>query len=396
LCPGAGREYIRLVTLLALARGPLRSAAPYDPGPSVAELEHRCGVRGLVKLNWNEDLFGLLPGVADAVTRELARAPFYPEHAYSAFRERVAQWAGADPAMVVPAHGIQSLVLAVASVFLEPGDRVVLAEPTYGLYRRACSAAGAEVRAVPVLGYRLDVAAMAEAARDAKLVFVCDPNNPTGDALSPAEWRQFLDRLPPRCLAVVDEAYADYMADERRPDRLGDVWSGRPVVVLRTFSKLFGIAGLRLGYGLVHPDLVPCFDAVQEPFNINRLALAAGTALLADREAVRQRRREVALARDRFARALADLGIRTWPSQANFILAEPGGDDLAWQEGLIRRGFLVRPGSDFGLPGHLRITVGPDELMDGVLTALRSVRDELRSATSAGSGTRSTDPRPSG
>ena len=369
--------------LLALARGPLRSAAPYDPGPSVAELEDRFGVRGLVKLNWNEDLFGLLPGVADAVSRELARASLYPEQAYSAFRERVAEWTGADPAMIVPAHGIQALVLAVASVFLEPGDRVVLPEPTYGLYRTACSAAGAEALVVPVRGYRLDLAAMAEAARGAKLVFVCDPNNPTGDAVSPAEWRQFLDWLPPGCLAVVDEAYADYMAADQRPDRVGDVWSGRPVVVLRTFSKLYGIAGLRLGYGLVHPDLVPCFDAVQEPFNVNRMALAAGTALLADPEAVEQRRREVVRARERFARALADMSIRTWPSQANFVLAEPGGDDRAWQAGLIGRGFLVRPGSDFGLAGHLRITVGPSDLMDDVLAALRSVRDELRSATSA-------------
>jgi histidinol-phosphate aminotransferase len=374
-----------MTDLLALARRPLRSAAPYDPGPGVAEFEDRFGVRGLVKLNWNEDLFGLLPGVEDAVAREVARAPFYPEQAYSAFRDRVGEWAGASPAMVVPAHGIQALVLAVASVFLEPGDRVVLPAPTYGLYSRACSAAGAEVMVVPNSGYRFDLAAMAEAARGAKLVFVCDPNNPTGDGLSPAEWRQFLDALPPRCLAVVDEAYADYVAADQRPDRVGDVRSGRPVVVLRTFSKLFGIAGLRLGYGLVHPDLVPCFDAVQEPFNINRLALAAGTALLADPEAVQQRRREVTRARDRFARALADMGIRTWPSQANFVLAGPGGDDLAWQARLIRHGFLVRPGSDFGLAGHLRITVGPNELMDRVLAAMRSVRDELaiRSATSS-------------
>jgi len=368
---------VHVTDLLALARGPLRSAAPYDPGPSVADLEDRFGVRGLVKLNWNEDLFGLLPGVAEAVAGELGRAPFYPEQAYSAFRERVGQWAGADQAMVVPAHGIQALVFAVASVFLEAGDRVVIPAPTYGLYKKACTAAGADVLVVPNRGYRLDLAAMAEAARAAKLVFVCDPNNPTGDGLSPAEWRQFLDGLPPGCLAVVDEAYADYMAADQRPGRAGDVWSGRPVVVLRTFSKLFGIAGLRLGYALVRPDLVPCFDAVQEPFNINRLALAAGSAVLADPGAVEQRRREVVLARDRFTQALAGMGIRAWPSQANFVLASPGGDDLAWQAGLIRRGFLVRPGSDFGLPGHLRITIGPGDLMDAVVSALRSVRDEL-------------------
>jgi histidinol-phosphate aminotransferase len=278
----------------------------------------------------------------------------------------------------VPAHGIQALILAAASVFLEPGDKVVLPAPTYGLYRQACSAAGAGVVVVPTRGYRLDLEAMAEAARGAKLVFVCDPNNPTGDGLTPGEWRQFLGRLPEACLTVVDEAYADYMSAGQRPDRVGDVCAGRPVVVLRTFSKLFGIAGLRLGYAVVHPDLVPCFDAVQEPFNVNRPALAAGSALLSAPGAVERRRLEVVAARERFARALAGIGIPSWPSQANFVLAEPGGDDRAWQEALLRRGFLVRPGSDFGLPGHLRITVGPSELMDRVVSALTAARDELR------------------
>lgn len=366
-----------MTDLRSLARAALRSVAAYDPGPSIAELEARYGVSGLVKLNWNEDLFGLLPGVAEAVTAELERASLYPEQAYSDFRELVAEWAGADPASVVPAHGIQALVLAAASVFLEPGDRVVLPKPTYGLYRQACAAAGAEVVPVPTDGYRLDLAAMAAASRGAKAVFVCDPNNPTGDALSPEEWRELTSMVAEDCVTVVDEAYADYLSSAERPSRVADVASGRPVVLLRTFSKLFGIAGLRLGYAVVHPELVPCFDAVQEPFNVNRLALAAGRACLAMPEEVEARRLEVVEARERFAKALAEIGIPSWPSSANFVLAEPGGDDGAWYEGLVRRGFLVRPGSEFGLPGHLRITIGPNDLMDAVVAAMAAVREEL-------------------
>jgi histidinol-phosphate aminotransferase len=155
------------------------------------------------------------------------------------------------------------------------------------------------------------------------------------------------------------------------------VAAGRPVVILRTFSKLFGLAGLRLGYAVVHPDLIPSLDAVQEPFNVNRLALAAGTACLADPAAVEARRRQVVAAREAFAAALRDIGIPSWPSQANFVLAEPGGDDHAWYEGLLRRGFLVRPGSEFGLRGHLRITIGPDDLMASVASAIAEVREEL-------------------
>ena len=350
------------------------------------ELEARFGVSGLVKLNWNEDLFGLLPGVGEAVVGELAHVSRYPEQAYNSFRALVGKWAGADPAMVVPAHGIQALVLATALVFLEPGDKVVLPAPTYGLYRQACTAAGAEVVFVRTRGYRLDLGAMIRAAHGAKLVFVCDPNNPTGDALLPSEWQQFLSDLPDGCLAVVDEAYADYMTRDQRPDRVADVAAGRPVIVLRTFSKLFGLAGLRLGYGLAHPSLVPCFDAVQEPFNVNRPALAAGRACLAAPDAVEARRLEVVAARDRFAGALAGIGIPSWPSQANFVLAEPGGEDLSWYEGLVRRGFLVRAGSEFGLPGHLRITVGPSELMNRVAGAMMAVREELMAAGTAGEG----------
>ncbi len=364
-----------------LVRPSVRSVVEYDPGPSVAELEARFGVDGMIKLNWNEDLFGLLPGVHDAVVAELSKAAsLYPEKAYSDFRRLVAAWSGADPATVIPAHGIQSLVIATVAVFVEPGDRVVLPSPTYGLYRAACEAAGAEIVRVPLTGYRFDLAAMTAAAEGAKLIIVCDPNNPTGDSLSAQEWSGFLDRLPDRCLAVVDEAYADYIDPAERPARAAEVAAGRPLVVLRTFSKLFGIAGLRLGYALAHPDLVPCFDAVQEPFNVNRLALAAGSACLADPAAVEGRRQMVVAAREGFAAALAALDVPSVPSQANFILAAPGGDDIALYEGLARRGFLVRPGHDFGLAGHLRITIGPEALMDEVASALAKVIGGAQSA----------------
>lgn len=356
--------------LRALVRAPLTTAFPYDPGPSVSELERGYGVSGLVKLNWNEDLFGLLPGVAKAIEEEMTRVPYYPEQAYSAFRELVGGWIGAPPEMVLPAHGIQALVLATVAVFVEPGDRVVLPTPTYGLYRQACQAAGAEIVTVPAREYRFDLDAMANAAKGAKLVFVCDPNNPTGDALTPEEWAAFLDGLPDGCLAVVDEAYGDYLEPKARPDRVSAVREGRRLVLLRTFSKLFGIAGLRLGYAVVHHDLVPCFDAVQEPFNVNRLALAAGTACLADKHMVERRRREVVRAREQFAEALRAIGVNSPPSGANFVLAATGGSDDEWYEGLLKEGFLVRRGSEFALSGHLRITIGRDDVMTAVAAAM--------------------------
>jgi len=369
--------------LRELVKAPLRSVTPYDPGPSLAELAERFGVTRLVKLNWNEDLFGLLPGVREAVIEELSRASLYPEQAYADFREAVAERTGSEPDWVVPAHGIQSLVLTVVTAFVSAGEKVVIPRPTYGLYRQACQAAGAEIVVVPTRGLRLDLEAMARAARGAKLVFVCDPNNPTGDALSQREWAEFMAALPTGCLAAVDEAYADYIEHEKRPKRMDDVASARPVVVLRTFSKLFGIAGLRLGFALVHPALVPCLDAVQEPFNLNRPALAAGMACLADPAAVEARRKEVVAAREGFALGLERLGFACSPSEANFVLADTGVDDVAMFEGMVRRGFVIRPGSEFGLAGRVRITVGPSSLMEEVLEAMVAVRNEILEATGA-------------
>ena len=368
------------VDLRALVRTPLRTAEPYDPGPSLTELRARYGVEKIAKLNWNEDLFGLLPGVREAIVAEITRAHFYPEQAYSDFRALVAERTGASPDTILPAHGIQALVLAMVSLFVSPGERVVIPQPTYGLYRMAAESAGAEIVRVATRGYRLDLDEMLAAAKGAKLVFVCDPNNPTGDSLAAREWADFLDRLPGGCVAVVDEAYADYIEPSQRPDRISDVEAGRPVVVLRTFSKLYGIAGLRLGYAIAHPTLIPSADAVQEPFNVNRLALAAGTACLADPKTVEARRREVVAARESFAAALAEVGIGSHPSQANFVLAHAGGDDQRWYEALLHRGYLVRRGSEYGLRGHLRITIAPSDVMADVAMAMSELVDELGGA----------------
>jgi len=369
--------YDAAVDLRSLVRPPLRAAEPYDPGPSLTELRARYGVEKIAKLNWNEDLFGLLPGVREAIVAEIARAHLYPEQAYSNFRELIAARVGARPETIVPAHGIQALVLSTVSLFVSAGERVVIPQPTYGLYRVAAASAGADIVRVPTAGHRLDLDAMLVAARGAKLVFVCDPNNPTGDVLTRDEWAYFIERLPDGCVAVVDEAYADYIAEDERPDRIADVEAGRPVVVLRTFSKLYGIAGLRLGYAIMHPDLVPSADAVHEPFNVNRLALAAGTACLADMAVVEKRRKDVAASRESFAAALAEIGIGSHPSQANFVLAHPGGDDQRWYDALMRRGYLVRRGSEYGLRGQLRITIAPSDVMAGMAMAMSEVAEEL-------------------
>ncbi len=357
---GAGR---------ALLRASVRGVGPYVPGASALQTRTRLGREDLVRLNWNENLLGPLPGVREAVAEALADVWAYPEEGYDRFAEAVAAAAGARVGEVIPGHGIQALVLALVSAFVEPGDRVIVPRPTYGLYAQACAIAGAEVRRVDTLpSLALDLEAIAAAARAAraKLVWICDPNNPTGRRLQREEWRAFLDALPPGCLAVADEAYGDYIEPGERIDRLADIRDGRPVIVLRTFSKVFALAGLRLGYMLVAESLAPHLDAVQEPFNVNCAALAAGVASLRDPGLVAERRAQAARARRRLVGPLGDTGVRAIESDANFVLLDLGDDDGRVSDALAREGLLVRAGSEFGLPGHIRVTTAGEELMESV------------------------------
>jgi histidinol-phosphate aminotransferase len=366
-----------------LIREPLRDLGPYVPGSSAAEVKARYGIDDLARLNWNEGLFGPLPGVLEATASRLGEVWTYPEQAYEDLRDAVAGWLGVRRESVLPGHGIQALVMTVVSAFVAPGDRVVVPRPTYGLYAPACEAAGGVVHRVECPDLRLDLERIATAAREthARLVWICDPNNPTGARLEPAEWAAFLHQLPLGCIAVADEAYVDYIRPEDRTPRLDDVAEGRPVIVLRTFSKVFALAGLRLGYAVVDPELTPYLHSVQEPFNVNLAALAAGCAALEHPEHVDARREETNACRDLLVDRLVASGLRPLPSDANFVLVGLGvEDDLVVAEHVARRGMLVRPGSEFGLPGYARITIAPAPLMERVAVELaagcRAVADQ--------------------
>jgi histidinol-phosphate aminotransferase len=341
----------------------------YRPGASGDEVKKRFGLREVVRLNWNENLFGPLPGVLEETSAALELAWTYPEDSYEEFRHALADWIGVDPAQVVPGHGIQALTIALVNAFVEPGDAVIIPSPTYGLYAQVCLGAGALVHRVepgPSLAIDLEPVASLARAHNAKLAWVCDPNNPTGLRIDAAEWSAFLAVLPPDCIAVVDEAYCDYIEPSTRIDRLSDIANAAPVIVLRTFSKIFGLAGLRLGYAIVHPSLAPHINAVHEPFNVNRAALAAGLASLRRTDQLPARREQVRAARDALVEPLTAAGLRSLESDANFVLIELGVDDRVVCDALAQEGLLLRAGHELGLPGFVRVTTGAEELMRGV------------------------------
>ena len=334
---------------------------------TIAEVKELHGLDNVVKLSWNENLFGPLPGVLDAIHGELDNIWLYPEQPYIDFRNEVAASTGTSPTNILPAHGSLALLGLTASLLLRPGDRVVVPELTYGLYAQISSTRGAVVHRVPMRDLEIDLAALAETARevDARIAWVCDPNNPTGFALASSEWKDFLDALPDRCVAVVDEAYADFVPAERRVRRELDIAEGRRVIVLRSFSKLYGLAGLRLGYALVDEPLVPYFDLLEEPFNVNCVALAAGCACLAPRDAAADEggcwspQRGLS-SRTSFAASASSRSARIRTSCSR------GSTSTTWSSETVsqRAGCSSDRAPTTGSPGYVRVTVGPSELME--------------------------------
>lgn len=371
----------------SLIRGSLVEVGPYVPGSSADDARRRHGLDEVVRLNWNEGLFGALPGVLEAVADGLGDTWRYPESSYGELRERLAAWLGVDVDQIVPGHGIQALLLQLVAAFVEPGDRVVVPHPTYGLYVQACRAAGAKVERVACPELALDLEQIAAVARRsrARLVFICDPNNPTGLRIGTADWIAFLDALPEGCVVVADEAYAEYIEPDKQIDRFSDIAAGRPVVVLRTFSKIFGLAGLRLGYAILDAKLAPYLNTVQVPFNVNQAALVAGCASLARAALIDERRELTRACRVLLGDRLVAGGLRPLPSDANFLLTPLEADDRVVADGLASRGLLIRAGREFGLPGYARITVGPAELME---RAADELLRECASVTAAASAAR--------
>ena len=351
----------------------MRALEPLDVESTVGPVRVLAAHEHAAKLDWNESPFGPLPGVLDALGGELANVSRYPIGAYDDFRTDVARSLGVPSGSVVPGHGTQALIGTVATTLLQPGDAVVQPAVTFYLYRMVSVARGAVVHEAPMGARGIDLEALVAKARevDAKLVWVCDPNNPTGTALERGEWEAFLDALPERCVVVADEAYVDFLAPDRRLGRERDVVGGRSLVVLRSFSKFFGLAGLRLGYAIADGALAGYLRAVDEPFNVNCMALAAGRASLrVGDEGHAARRCEVADAREYLTEALVAVGARPYPSEASFVLVEVEADDVQLARQLLDAGILVRAGSELGLPGHIRVTVAPPSVTDRLAAEL--------------------------
>lgn len=347
---------------------------PYVPGKPIEELERELGITGVVKLASNENPLGPSPKAVEAIRAALAGVHRYPDGASFRLRERLARKLGVEPAQLVFGCGADEILELVAKTFLGPGDECVFAWPSFAMYPIVTRGMGATPVAVPLdadLVHDLDAMARAVGERT-RVVFVCNPNNPTGTSVGAAAFERFAAALPDDVLLVVDEAYVDFASRPDFPDAIAWVRRQPGTLVVRTFSKSVGLAGLRVGYGVGDPALAGWLERARHPFNVNVLAEAAALAALDDDEHLARTLRTNAEGLATLRRELGALGIPVWPSEANFLLAKPGPGAY---ERLLREGVIVRPLGGFGMPEHVRITIGLPEENERLVKALRRIAE---------------------
>jgi len=351
----------------------IQRLAPYPPGMPLEELEREYGITGSIKLASNENPFGPSPRAIAAIAEALPMLHRYPDGSGYYLRQKLAARVGVAADAIILGNGSNDIIELAVRAFLRPGDEAVMADQAFVIYQMVVQAAGAISRPVPLRRFTHDLEAMKAAIGPAtRLVFLANPNNPTGTIYKRDEWEDFLDDVPPHVLIVADDAYADYVEDAAYPDSLTYQRRDRLLLTLRTFSKIYGLAGVRVGYGVGPLEVIEVLNRIRQPFNVNALAQVAALAALDDQahvERTRANNRE-GLA---FLRTACERMRRPYvPSWANFLLIDVG-DAAHVYEGLLRRGVIVRPMDVYGFPHHLRVTVGTPEENQRFVESLAAV-----------------------
>jgi histidinol-phosphate aminotransferase len=346
---------------------------PYPPGKPVEEVERELG-HTAIKLASNENPLGPSPKALEALRNSLDRANFYPDGAGYYLRRKLAEFQQLDMSQIILGAGSTDLIELVARTFLTAGDQSITSQSAFYIYRLAIEEMGAELVQTPLRDNAFDLAAIAHAVTQrTKVIYIANPNNPTGRMVTADDMDLFLSALPPRVVVVLDEAYYEYVREPDYSHSLDYVRNGRNVLVLRTFSKVYGLAGVRLGYGMGNPELIGALNRVRSPFNVNSLAQAAGLAALDDQEhvshSVESNAREMKFVTEELALA----GVRYTPSVGNFLLVDTGRDCEEDFIRLMHEGVIVRPMKLYGFPTSLRVTIGRHQDNEKFLEALASV-----------------------
>lgn len=345
-----------------ITRKAIYEIKPYIPGKPIEEVERELGIKNVIKMASNENPFGPSPKALEAMQKALPKIHLYPDGDCFYLREALALKLCLELDNVIVGNGSDEILKLLGEAFLEPGEEIIIAQPSFSEYEFVGRMMGATCVFVPLKNFTHDLVAMFKAVTDkTKIVFICNPNNPTGTIVKKAEVDAFLRDLDPRVLVVFDEAYYEYVTDEEYPESLEYVGEGQNVITLRTFSKIYGIAGQRIGYGAAKPSIISALNRVKEPFNVNTLGQAGALAALGDEGHVSKSCRGNIEGYQYLTGWFKEKGFFYVPSQANFIFLEVGVDSRQLFNEMLKEGVIVRTGDIFGYPQFIRVTVGTME-----------------------------------
>jgi histidinol-phosphate aminotransferase len=361
-------------------RSCLELIKPYVPGKPVEEVERELGLSNVIKMASNENPLGPSSLSVKAMQDSLEKMHIYPDGSCFYLRQALSSGLNVKPEQLIFGNGSDEILSFLTMDYINPGDEAVTVAPSFSEYDFALRLMGGVPRSVPLTGnnFSYDLEAVLKAVNEkTKIVFLCSPNNPTGTIIRKKELDRFIERLPEKVLLVLDQAYIEYAGDPEHPSGLDYIEKDYPVILLRTFSKIYGLAGLRIGYGIGPAEIISDLNRVREPFNVNAMAQVAAIAALEDRKHLDSSRELVNSGRIQLTEGLAEMGLAPVPDQANFFFLDIGVDSKQAFQALLKRGVIVRTGDIFGYPTFIRVTYGTAEQNSRFLAALKEVLGEM-------------------
>jgi histidinol-phosphate aminotransferase len=352
---------------------------PYQGGRPIEEVQRELGIVDIIKLASNENPLGPSPLAVQAITENAKQVHLYPDGNAYYLKNDLAQHLGVSTEQLILGNGSNDVLQLIAEAYVAPDDEVIYAAGAFVVYSLVAKLCSATAVVVPMVEHTHDLSTMAAAITDkTKVIFVANPNNPTGTMVTADETAAFMERVPDDVLVVFDEAYYEYVDRSDYPQTLPYVLAGRNFIITRTFSKIYGLAGLRIGYGIASPPLIETLNRVRQPFNCSLVGQAAARAALKDTAHVTRSREENSIGKAFLYDAFDNMGLRYVESEGNFIMLhlEQAGADVA--DALLKQGVIVRPIGGYGYPNAVRVTIGTQPENKKFITALGVVSRQLR------------------
>jgi histidinol-phosphate aminotransferase len=350
----------------------------YVAGKPISEVKRELELTEVIKLASNENPLGCSPKVKQALSDTIGEACLYPDASNYELKQAIAKNLGVKPSEVFCGTGSDSLIRVICSTLINPGDESIMAEVTFSRYDAGIKLMGGKSILIPMKNHGLDIDKMVESITDrTKIIWFCNPNNPTGTIFRKADLERIIDRIPENVIVIMDEAYIEYVTDEEYPDSLSLLNKYSNFIILRTFSKAYGLASLRCGYGIANEELVNYFNTVIGPFDVNLFVQNAAVAALQDKEYLKFVQETNKLGREYLYKEFQKLGLDYIETNANFIMVSTRLDDKIVFNELLKKGIIIRPGYLLGMPGWMRVTIGTKSQNEMFVKALSEIFIEL-------------------